>query len=210
MPRIALVLIGSVCASVGAAITAKDLCWAPITSGFMAAMIIVLADMILLVSLARHFSWGRKVRFLAVLAVIGAIIFLFRLDTERVFRAAFGQDPPSGVADLTVDSGLQIGSDRAYLMRFNATQAAIDQLAANGRLRPDSECIRGWRDEGGDWAALWRTLFVSFSSQGGRDWQDVPPMSQPRVFRWESATQESVLLLWDAASGRAYAAYWTE
>lgn len=209
IPRFALVLIGSLCTAIGSAVAAKDVCWAPIASGFMAAVIITLADMIVLVPMARHFSWGRKVTFLAVTVIVCTIVFMFRLDARYAFRVAFGQDPPSSVANLTVDSGLHLGPDQTYLIRFTADQATIDQVLAARPFRTVRETTEGYPQER-DWNSVWQRLFGGDEGHGGAGWQNVEPMKRPMHFEWENTwPQEVVDVLWDAESGRAYARYGT-
>jgi hypothetical protein len=208
IPLSALVLIGSPLTAVTVAFLSKDWLCTTVGCTILTAILIAVWDRCLLAPVVRKGHCQRWVQLLPALIILGLLAAFFVRSPTRIFRQVFGVPPPPGIHDLALDSAVsgQGGGEQEILMRFKADQKTIDQLLQHRGFVVDQDTMKTWSDRTGrQWIWLWRRAFSNITDFGGRPWKDVQPMSDPVLYIWgDSIRHESVRLLWDRVSGRAY------
>ena len=163
-------------------------------------------------ALLRRLVRGRALTFLRIFLVVGVCIgvpLLSLPSDDECFKWAFNGPRPGGVQDLRVAKHFLGPSDAIILLRFKADQSTIDQLIQSRGLTGTDEKLRWLRSKEIDWPTFWKSAVGGLGRFGGEEWINAPLMTDPRLYQWngKSDSHPSTTLIWDAATGEAWAIY---
>jgi hypothetical protein len=153
--------------------------------------------------------------FLIVVIVVGMSL-LMRPTPAKLFEQAFGVVPPDNVRNLSGVIGFGGGftSDMTANLHFSADAPTVQSLlAVRGFVGTRQQEIDELRRGTMTWPEFRSAVFGVFGSEAyvGKAWGTVPPMKDPRVYKWErhhdGVLTEDVILLWDAATGEVFVIY---
>ncbi len=135
-----------------------------------------------------------------------AVGLLFLLDRPGVFEMAFAAKPPPGLRELRLKRHYAGGpGDDAILVSFLADKSTLDKLLAAGPFREDSDITEYAPGERKPWQSVWNAVFSNFAEVfGGKEWLSIQPMKSPKAYTYGKGHRHTTVL-WDEATGRAYA-----
>ena len=135
------------------------------------------------------------------------------------FEMAFGMPPPHGISHLSAAAYYNGGpGDSVCLMTFYADDRTIDMLtrcrhmtagAGSGLAEPFQ--IRLYKRGKISWAELWYDFAYMAIPKNPTSWRRVPIVRNPAIYGWFKDTGkdpiQALSLMWDPATGKAYAIY---
>lgn len=191
-----------------------DWIWSAFAAALLAGLIVA-ATNVLLWWMARRRRYMNVSRLQMIegtwaLLVICLLNVYFRIDEEQLFERVFSVPPPPGLRNLDVERHYQGGpGDTAILIRFEADRATLDKLMSQPSFQSAQEQLDEHRKLYPDPLERWRWVFQASLTFASDSWQTPPPISAPRLYRWDSLhlSAEMIVVLWDADSGKAYVAY---
>jgi hypothetical protein len=115
---------------------------------------------------------------------------------RRLFRMAFGVEPPAGVTDLR--GRVQWFDGQTVLLRFNADEATLKEVMNSRKFVPD-ELMR-WRDADSRSTAMdYVKRHFNTAHIADRTWIDTVQFDVPKLWKWQvissSGTAEETVVL---------------
>ena len=209
--RSGLVVASAALALVLTLFFSNDYCFTALGAAICSLVVVYIVDRVFCATPLIHRRRQAYLRATIALAVPLMLTFtpFFRLANTRAFQTAFGMLPPAGIEDLSAQR-MYCGGPGDYVIQltFRANAAVIGQITAQREFEIDQQLTQWWIDHDRSWPALVARLSSQFGAARKGWWRNRPPLENPEFWLWRpSGTTESTLLIWDAESGRAYAAY---